>query len=986
MRFLLKILKSSLYTLLVAFILLASILVFLLTSTPGLYLTVKTANAFLPGKIKISHATGRLIDHFTIKRLNYHDKNMDVTVEDLQITWPLKQLRHYKIIVERLQAGQLSIHYHPQNDSGKPLSSEPLSLPQLPVLLHVKQARIEDIRYTRDNATMRFHRVALSSQISGKQWQFKTLDFEMAGQSIHLSATMRPFFPYQAKGAVTLEPVANTSQALKGHITFGGDWTLYHWQGRFRDPVELTLHGTLQKGQELQSLIRWKRLHWPLGKKTFLNSDRGEINIRGKLPDVKITLHSTVQSPWPSTVDMNIAVNPQKLTANGTLDLPGHQVGFTTQYSDRSDPKIQGRITARSLQNNVRIPLIEKLHANLEFQGNTIKTLTAYGEISALYDKQPLKATLQYQPKRSTASIQLGPNHLNVQGSLSSAWEIEGVLPEPALLHPSLQGLSTSIGVNGRLLNPQDGRLTLKINKGQYQLPDLEPLSFAGGKLVVRLDKKQLLANGDFTIDPNKKAQLKILLPRFKLYQKDWQNQTVNGELSLLFNSLDFLEKLNPNLAQSSGQLQIRLLAGGQLMKPDIQGTMSLSKGRFSIPQLGITLNPVTMTLKSHDRKWTVSGSLFNGNHSLILKGHGEFSPRLTGSLQVEGQNFPIIQLEEYKVDMSPKLTLQFSPAPPTLTGEILISKANLTPRNFSSSATLSEDVVFAGEEPAQTTSFPISTNIRLVMGKDVKIAAKGLQGFVDGAIRILQAPGESWRATGELNVREGKYTAYGQDLTIDQGQLIFTGGLIDNPGIKVRAIRQFNNASASFSGSNQLFDFNTANLQSYDLASKTTVGIEVSGRLNSPRTHLFSIPSNLSQADILSMLLLGKPASQADKAGGQLLLAAISSLNLDSGTKGVQLLEQLKKSLGFDINLENNAQYNQQTNETTENTSLVLGKSLSKRLYLSYNLGFTQTGNNVFTAKYLLNKYFSIQVSASFVARGIDLLYTHKQETLNDF
>ena len=151
-----------------------------------------------------------------------------------------------------------------------------------------------------------------------------------------------------------------------------------------------------------------------------------------------------------------------------------------------------------------------------------------------------------------------------------------------------------------------------------------------------------------------------------------------------------------------------------------------------------------------------------------------------------------------------------------------------------------------------------------------------------------------------------------------------------------------------------------------------------MSGRLNAHKIKLFSIPANLSQSDILSMLLLGKPASQASQSGGQLLLAAISSMNLDSGTKGLQLLSQLKQTLGVDFNVQNNTRYNQPTTQAGGNTAFVVSKSLTKRLFLSYNIGLLQNDSNVFTLKYLLNKFFSIQVNTSDSGSGLDLLYTH--------
>ncbi|HAT8999087.1 TPA: DUF490 domain-containing protein, partial [Legionella pneumophila subsp. pneumophila] len=154
-------------------------------------------------------------------------------------------------------------------------------------------------------------------------------------------------------------------------------------------------------------------------------------------------------------------------------------------------------------------------------------------------------------------------------------------------------------------------------------------------------------------------------------------------------------------------------------------------------------------------------------------------------------------------------------------------------------------------------------------------------------------------------------------------------------------------------------------------------VGVEVAGRLQSPKIQLFSNPPTLSQADILSFLVIGRPANQADKAKGQLLLTAISSMNLGTGTNGTQLLEQLKQKLGFDFNVQTTTNFNQQTNKISESTGVVVGKSLSDRIYLSYNVGLSQTDPNVLTLKYILNKFLSIQVSSSDSGNGVDILYT---------
>ena len=367
--------------------------------------------------------------------------------------------------------------------------------------------------------------------------------------------------------------------------------------------------------------------------------------------------------------------------------------------------------------------------------------------------------------------------------------------------------------------------------------------------------------------------------------------------------------------------------------------------------------------------------------HVLTLKGQGNFSPELSGQLNLHGDDFPVIKTKDYVVNLSPQLALTFKPTSYVVTGSILVPFAQLKPMSFSNTTNLSEDVVFVKKESAAAPNpFNLTTDIQIKMGQDVALDVKGLHGFLDGAIHVKQVPHGTLTGIGELSIRDGKYKAYGQDLIVNEGQLLFTGGPIDNPSIRLRAIRKFSSTNSN-EGSNQLLDFSAASLDTIDITSETTVGIELSGRLNSNKIKLFSIPANMSQSDILSMLLLGKPASQASKSGGQLLLAAISSMNLDSGTKGLQLIEQLKQTIGVDFNLQTTPRYNQGANQQGDKTALVVGKSLTKRLYVSYNVGLLQTDSNVLTLKYLLNKFFSIQVTASDSGSGLDLLYTNSTD-----
>lgn len=437
--------------------------------------------------------------------------------------------------------------------------------------------------------------------------------------------------------------------------------------------------------------------------------------------------------------------------------------------------------------------------------------------------------------------------------------------------------------------------------------------------------------------------------------------------LRLNVDKLNFLSTLNPEISDVHGQLEATVDLSGAML----QGRAQLKHGSITLKKPGIILNAVELDLHKHGHHWKTQGALVWNGKTLQLNGQGSLAPKILGSIHISGENLPVMNTFEYQIEASPQLNIDFTQSTLAVKGSIIIPKAQLKPQSFSDTVNLPDDAVFV-EDTVPVRPLPITTDIQIHMGEEVTLAVKGLQGRLRGDIHLSQTPESPLKATGELTIEDGKYQAYGQDLIINQGRLIFTGHLPDNPALYIRAIRQFKKTNLSGTSS-RLFDFNAANLQSKDFGRNATVGIEVSGQLKTPKISLFSNPSTLSQADILSMLLLGKPASEANKSGGQLLMTAITSMNLGSDSKGLQMLSQLKQSLGVDFNIENTTS----SKSPDGKTSVVLGKSLSKKLYLSYNMGLSQTDANVLNLKYLLSRFFSLQVSAGAKGRGVDLLYT---------
>jgi translocation and assembly module TamB len=208
------------------------------------------------------------------------------------------------------------------------------------------------------------------------------------------------------------------------------------------------------------------------------------------------------------------------------------------------------------------------------------------------------------------------------------------------------------------------------------------------------------------------------------------------------------------------------------------------------------------------------------------------------------------------------------------------------------------------------------------------------LSGRLAGNITVRSGYDEVTRATGELSIEEGKYIAYARKLDIQRGRLIFTGGPIQDPGIDLRAIKEF---------------------------PDVTAGINVRGTLQQPRMSFFSDPS-LPQSQIVSLILAGGglESVQNPKAGG--------AGNEALAQGGAILAQQLGSRVGIeDVSLET---------DLTNETSLVLGKFLSPRLYVSYGVSLTEQLNTL-KLRYTLGDHWTVKTEVGQAARGADLVFT---------
>lgn len=419
--------------------------------------------------------------------------------------------------------------------------------------------------------------------------------------------------------------------------------------------------------------------------------------------------------------------------------------------------------------------------------------------------------------------------------------------------------------------------------------------------------------------------------------------QALAGQIELDLNDLSPVALFLPDLVPGNGRLRARLALSGTLAEPLLDGDIDATLATLAIARLGLKLEDLSLRIQARQNRWRLQGGLRSGEGRLALDGNGSIAGarQWDGTVALSGERVEILRLPAATVTASPDLTLQVAPGDLAFSGTLAIPRAQLEPMTAETAVGVSEDVVIVGGAPREAAPrLHVHGRLDLVLGDEVRIAGKGLEGRLTGRLGILMNAADDINGQGEIRIVEGRYRAYGQNLAIEQGRALYAGGPIDNPALDIIASRQ--------------------------RGEDIKVGVRVTGTAQQPLVRLFSDPA-MDDGDVLSYIILGRPLEQASATEGQALYQAATSLALVGG-------EALATRIGglFDL-----SEVSIESGETAADTALVLGKSLSPRIYVRYIQGLMEN-TSAFQIRYRLNDKWTLETeSGTRSGSGADLIYT---------
>ncbi|MFC2972423.1 translocation/assembly module TamB domain-containing protein [Azotobacter bryophylli] len=411
------------------------------------------------------------------------------------------------------------------------------------------------------------------------------------------------------------------------------------------------------------------------------------------------------------------------------------------------------------------------------------------------------------------------------------------------------------------------------------------------------------------------------------------QDPPLSGEFSLRGFDLAVIRPFAGPVEELQGQVNGNGTLRGSLRKPQINGRIELRDGLIAGTRLPMRFEALQLQALIAGESLQLDGDWRSGE-----KGRGELDGTLDWrqapdlNLGIRGNRLPV-SVEPYAaLEVDPDLRLRLVGKQLALSGKLQVPRGRIRIRELPpSSVKVSEDAVVAGREPEAAQPLTMLMDVNVEVGRDkLSFEGFGLNAELAGQLHV----GNNMDTRGELDLKNGRYRAYGQRLDIRRARLLFVGA-IDQPYLDVEAIRK---------------------------VEDVTAGLRVGGSALQPQVEIFSEPA-MSQEQALSYLILGR-APGANNADSNTLAQAALSLGLAGSSP---LTGSLAERLGI-------KEFELGTKGSGTQTSVVASGKISERLSLVYGMGVFDSLSSV-ALRYQLSRRLYIE-AASGVASSLDVFY----------
>ena len=458
---------------------------------------------------------------------------------------------------------------------------------------------------------------------------------------------------------------------------------------------------------------------------------------------------------------------------------------------------------------------------------------------------------------------------------------------------------------------PMAGALTLRVHvTGTAAAPEivasasLTDASIGGqsyGGVVGAVNYKARVADLKLTVrqDADHVLTAAGTIPAILSWNPQWQVEAA-GDMNVRVQSgglsIAFLNAFTGEAAQIiAGMIALDVTAQGPMTKPALRGTFQLKEGGVAVKPLGVQIAAITadgkfngQTLSLRQISARAKEGQLNGSGTLALRDYSPEDFKVSLSLS----RWPLVETQRYRATVAGNIEAQGPLAKPLFKGQVEVLNAEIRPdlaflsrgkRPLTRDETI---IIVRGEtarerpETQESKTGPPPENdllksarldFSVVMPNQAWIRHPEANVELSGKIRAVKEAGKEVTLIGTIRVVRGWIGFQGRRFNLTRGEVQFRGDETLNPALDILAQHR---------------------LQQYQ------VEIAISGTLDKPVLTLRSDPA-LEQADILALLLFGKPVNSLSRTEQNTLQQ--SAIEMAGGFAAAKVANAVSEALGLD-------------------------------------------------------------------------------------
>jgi len=395
--------------------------------------------------------------------------------------------------------------------------------------------------------------------------------------------------------------------------------------------------------------------------------------------------------------------------------------------------------------------------------------------------------------------------------------------------------------------------------------------------------------------------------------------------------------------AHIAGSVAATLRGAGTLAQPELSGTLRADALALDVPLWGVALRDGRVRAELEANRLRVTEArIAGGDGSLSASGTVPLTlAEGAAALAWQADNFRLLARPDMRLVVSGRGTTSFDGRKLGLNGELRADSGHfeLAGESLQQPDETVEVAGAAGAAPGKRGPLPIDLDLEIDLGSRLTLRGYGYNGGVAGQVHVTTDAGGELLARGRVRAVNATFRAYGQELEVDPGTVIFDGPL-DAPGLDISAWRRHQQVEA---------------------------GIRLTGTLQTPRIELISNPP-ASEGDKLSWLVLGRAPSQAGGADLAVLQAAGGAL-LDRGGSEPSRQRSFAGRFGLD-------ELGVRSSSELQSNVVALGKRYDK-FYLSFERAISTTTEYLVKLDYALTQRVSLRGQTGSTS-GVGVFYRY--------